>query len=363
MVGCRGEAVVLQPGETQVTSGVSGGKYRGFYLLNEGNMGSNKATLDRFDYSTGIYTLNIYAATNPHVVSELGDVGNDLQVYGSKLYAVINCSNLVEVMDLRTAAHLGTIEIPNCRYITFHGGKAYVSSYAGPVQINPEHEQLGYIAEIDTATLKITRKVTVGYQPEEMAIVGGKLYVANSGGYYPPRYDRTLSVVDINTFTEIKKVDIAINIHRVRKDAYGDLYISCRGDYYDKVSKLYVFDTRTETLKDSIDIPVSDFCINGDTAYIFSNDWKAKGSKGTITYSRLNVLTEQPIDGNFIDADVAANIKCPYGIAVNPETGEIFLCDAKSYVIPGTLYCLDGTGHERWHVTTGDIPAHIVFFK
>ena len=38
--------------------------YKGFYLLNEGNMGSNKATLDFYDFATGIYTRNIYAERN-----------------------------------------------------------------------------------------------------------------------------------------------------------------------------------------------------------------------------------------------------------------------------------------------------------
>ena len=54
----------------------------GFYLLNEGNMGSNKATIDYFDYESGIYTVNMYAEANPTKVKELGDVGNDIKVYG-----------------------------------------------------------------------------------------------------------------------------------------------------------------------------------------------------------------------------------------------------------------------------------------
>ena len=32
----------------------------GFFLLNEANMGSNKSTLDYYDYGTGKYTHNIY---------------------------------------------------------------------------------------------------------------------------------------------------------------------------------------------------------------------------------------------------------------------------------------------------------------
>ena len=75
-------------------------------------MGSNKSTLDYYDYETGKYTRNIYAERNPGVVKELGDVGNDLQIYGERLYAVINVSHLIEVMDVRTAKHIGKISIP-----------------------------------------------------------------------------------------------------------------------------------------------------------------------------------------------------------------------------------------------------------
>ena len=64
----------------------------GMYLVNEGNMGSNKCTLDYLDFVNGYYIRNLYSERNPDVVKELGDVGNDIQIYGSKLYVVVNCS-------------------------------------------------------------------------------------------------------------------------------------------------------------------------------------------------------------------------------------------------------------------------------
>ena len=136
----------------------------GMYLLNEGNMGSNKADIDYLDYRTAVYARGIYAEKNPNVVKELGDVGNDIQIYGNKLYAVINCSHKVEVMDVRTCKRIGQVDIPNCRYIRFAKGKAYVSAYVGPVAIDP-NAQLGAVYEVDTTSLAVTRKVTVGYQP------------------------------------------------------------------------------------------------------------------------------------------------------------------------------------------------------
>ena len=83
----------------------------GMYILNEGNMGSNKASIDYVDFENGLYARNLYAERNPTVIKELGDVGNDLQIYGSKLYAILNSSHKVEVMDARTLVRIGQIEI------------------------------------------------------------------------------------------------------------------------------------------------------------------------------------------------------------------------------------------------------------
>ena len=361
LFGCRDDDPVLQPTKTVVTTENQEESIQGFYLLNQGNMGSNKATLDYFDYTTGIYTKNIYAATNPNVVSELGDVGNDLAIYGNKLYAVINCSNFVEVMDAKTAKHIGSIEIPNCRYITFYNGKAYVSSYAGPVQVGSNNDQIGYVAEIDTATLQITRTVTVGYQPEEIAVVNKKLYVANSGGYRVPNYDSTISVIDLSTFTEIKKIDVAINLHRLKADKYGDLYVTSRGDYYDVPSNLYVIDTENDCIKKNLNIAASNIAIAGDSAYIYSTAWSSISNKNVVSFGIINVKTEEIITRNFISDGTDAEIEVPYGIAVNPITKEIFVTDAKSYVIPGTLFCFNSNGTLKWSVTTGDVPAQFAF--
>ena len=115
----------------------SDGKIVGFYLLNEGPMGYNKSTIDYYDYSTGIYEKNIFQAVNPDIPPTLGDVGNDIQIYGSRLYAVINRSNNVLVMDAQDARYIDQVPVRNCRYIVFHDRYAYVSSYADAPELDP----------------------------------------------------------------------------------------------------------------------------------------------------------------------------------------------------------------------------------
>lgn len=363
---CRTDQVgqqIIPSTWTRVTQPAPGGSVKGFFLLNEGNMGSNKATIDYFDYETGYYMKNIFAERNPNVVKELGDVGNDLQIYGDKLYAVINCSNIVEVMDLSTAKHLGVISIPNCRYMAFHDGYAYVSSYAGPVQIDP-NARLGYVAKVDTATLKVVAECVVGYQPEEMVVVGDKLYVANSGGYRVPLYDNRVSVIDLNSFTEIKKIEVAINLHRMEVDNNGNIYVSSRGDYYGTPSRTMVIDTRTDQVSDHLNpLPCSNMALSGDYLYLYSTQWSYTTGSNQISFNKVNIRTGSVSPGNFITDGTDQKITVPYGLAVNPESGEFFVTDARDYVNPGILYCFNADGTKRWEVETGDIPAHIVFTR
>ena len=111
-----------------------------------------------------------------------------------------------------------------CIRDSFKDKYAYVSSYAGPVKIDP-NARLGYVARVDTTTLTVKDTCVVGYQPEEMVIVGNKLYVANSGGYRVPNYDRTVSVIDLNTFKVIKTIDVGIKMC-IRDRSYSPLMTS-----------------------------------------------------------------------------------------------------------------------------------------
>ena len=342
---------VTTPEETDVV---------GFYLLNEGNMGSNMATIDYMDFKTGTYNRNIYATVNPTMVKELGDVGNDIKIYGNKLYAVINVSNFIEVMDAKTAKHLGTIPLENGRYITFANGKAYATSYAGPVTIDPK-APLGKVVEIDTINLSVTRQVTVGYQPDELEVVGNNLYVANSGGYRAPDYDKTISVIDLSTFKETKKIDVEVNLHRIKKDSEGDLYVTSRGNYRDISSNLFVIDSKTHQIKKKFDIPVSNFTIDDDKLYFFSNEFSYTTFEYTKSYGVIDTKTEQVINKTLVNDPVIKNIETPYGIAVNPKTKDIFITDVGNYVSMGYVYCFDKNGVFKWKTAGGNIPAHFAF--
>jgi DNA-binding beta-propeller fold protein YncE len=348
-------------------------KIAGMYILNEGNMGSNKCTLDYLDFTTSVYMRNIYPERNPTVVKELGDVGNDIQIYGDKLYVVVNCSHKMEVLDACTGVRITQIDIPNCRYVRFYREHAYVSSYVSGGLIDP-NAPLGAVFKVDTATLQIVDKVTVGYQPEEMEVLGEYLYVANSGGYRVPFYDNTVSVVELERFKQVKKITVGLNLHRIKKDAYGRLWVSSRGNYNDVESpygsvpsNLFVLEKKTGyndmIVTDTIGVPCSNMTIHGDSLYLYSYEYDNQDGDSELTYAIINVRTKEVVSRNFITDGTENEIKMPYGIAVHPETGAIYVTDAKNYVSTGTLSCYDKNGKREWRVQTGDIPAHTVFLK
>ena len=367
LLSCRTDEVTypseyeVLPMESRELSSFASNEPIGMYLLNEGNMGSNKATIDYVDFCNGCYVRNIYGERNPNVVKELGDVGNDIQIYGNRLYAVINCSHKVEVMDARTCRRIGQVDIPNCRYICFHAGKAYISSYVGPVSIDP-NAQLGAVFEVDTATLEITRKVTVGYQPEELVVYNEHIYVVNSGGYRAPDYDSTMSVISLKDFRQVQKIPVCLNPHRLRQDQYNQLWITSRGDYKDVQPQLTCFSPATNSQLSIANAPAaSEMVIIGDSMYFYGTHWSEQTMSNQITYGIFDIRKQTLVSEHFITDGTEQEIKIPYGIQVNPYNGDIYVTDAKNYVSSGQLHCYSREGKRKWSVRTGDIPAHMCF--
>ena len=372
MSACRNDVMVVPMEDINTGGKVVKSEIVGMYLLNEGNMGSNKSTLDYLDLSgnepTVHYLRNIYSERNPNTVMMLGDVGNDIQIYGSRLWLVINCSNKVEVAQSSNAIRIGKVDIPNCRYVTFSDRYAYVSSYVGAVY-STSTSPLGSVYKVDTLSLAKVDSCSVGYQPEEMAIIGDKLYVANSGGYQGMTgqgYESTLSVIDLDRMQETEKIVVAPNLHRVRKDKYDQLWVTSRGNYMESESKIYWLGKGADgkmQVVGHLDQPVSDLCIVGDSLYFYGSQYNEVTMKNTITYGIINVRTHKIVSTSLSDSQEIQKIRMPYGIIVNPIHRDFYLMDAKNYVSSGELLHFLPDGTFDWKVKTGDIPAHAVFLK
>jgi len=358
LYSCRKDDDVVMPTITDTGHTIIS-DYTGLYVLCEGNMGSNKATLDYLDLKSGQYYQNIFPSRNPNQVKELGDVGNDIKIYGQRLWMVINCSNKVEVCTADSARSYGHVDIPNCRFLAFDQGYAYVSSYVGKVG---GASVLGSVYKIDTLSLQIKGQITVGYQPEEMAVVDGKLYVANSGGYNALQgmdYDCRISVIDLKTFTLERHIDVAPNLFRLRADKYGQLWTTTYGDHITTPSRLYLLSKDASTgqmaVAKTFDIPVTDIAFRGDSLCFIGVDDTHEDADYYCS-GVINTKTHALVSDKLVDN--LENIETAYGLMVHPVTGDVYVMDATNYVSNGWLFCYDAKGQFKWKASTGDIPGH-----
>lgn len=316
----------------------------GFYILNEGGFNSNNASLSYYNLENGSVVNGFFAQKNGR---GLGDTGNDIQIYGSKMYIVVNASNTVEVVDAKTVKSIKQISFVDAdkkigrqpRSIVFNKNKAFVSSFDGTVAV------------IDTASLNIEKYITVGRSPDGMAIANNKIYVANSGGLDYPNYDKTVSVIDLNTLTETKKIEVVLNPGAVTATADGRIYVKSGGNYADIKPSLTIIDSKTDMVKSSKEFSGGAMTIVGDKAYFLK-------AKGIIEYDlKTDAITKENVitDGT--------EIKISYGLNYDKVNEQFLVCDAQSYSGTGVVMCFSKEGKLLYKVDAGVLPNNVVFLN
>lgn len=187
-------------------------------VLNTGNWNSNDAEISTYNLETKSVEGGLFRKANN---IQLGDLGQDFMVVGDEIYITVNGSKLVFVTDMDLKVKK-SIEIPfgegkmSPRYMAQDGGKVYVTYYEG------------FLAEITPGSHSV-RTTAVGSYPESLCIRNGKAYVANSGF----GYDNTVSVVDLASFKEEKKIVVNPNPQFVVADKEGKNLYVCSWDTFD----------------------------------------------------------------------------------------------------------------------------------
>ena len=308
----------------------------GIYALNQGGFNKNNSTLTYYDYTTKALTPDMFSVAN---TTTLGDTGNDLGIYGSKMYIVVNNSNVIFITNKKTSKIIKQITLNQPRNVVFYKTNAFVTSYDGTVSV------------IDTTSLAITKTITVGHNPEQMAIANGKLYVANSGGF-DPTPATTVSVIDLVTLAETKKVTVISNPISVAADSFGNIYILSLGDYNTILAGMTIIDSKTDVVKPAPSVSLGyniPIYAQGDFVYYPTADKKiAVYNAKTQTLSSVNFITDDTV------------IATPSAISGDPQTGEIFVGTTPSYTVNGTLYAFDKTGKKEYSIATGITPGKIV---
>lgn len=352
-------------------------KYENVLFCDEGIWQSDNGQLSFYDGEKHAVTNDWFAAVNK---TKLGDTPNDMiQVNDTLIAIAVNWSNLVQFIRPDGSACGATEAIPNNRKMCVDdSGNLYITSYAHVC--GTQTFTKGFVARIDPKTKKVNATVEVGWEPEGIRYYGGKLFVANSGGYSFSEghdYENTISVIDAATMKVVKEVpleydfgqdgtmDRVLNLYGPMSQSGKYLCINSSGDYYSAPASTVIFNCEDYSYS------VFEFASTTSTSY----DGKFY-SVGT-SYSYLtggydiSVNTIDPSKGTvsegIISDEITSTIKAmenPFDIFISPYTGKVYVTDACSYASSGLLYVFDKNGKSVGDaLKTYVSPGHFVALK
>ncbi len=315
------------------------------YLLNEGSWSGNNAEISRINITQGTIDPEWFSRVNGR---GLGDVAQDLVLYGSRLYCTVWNSGIVEVIDPTTGRSIKQIGFAGRgpRYIVCHEGKVYVSCYDRSV------------VRIDTVSLEIEATCPLsGMQPEQMCLCGENLVVCNSWEYASDGtttlYDNSVSVVDLATFTETDKIVVGINPTRIQALDENRCVVACAGNYGVEEASAKVLDLTTQELT-SLAQAATAMDLHDGTLYHYITTYDAQWNPAALFFrTDMTTLETTPIF-------TSVSMPYAYGISIDRTTGDIYLCNSP-YTSTGDVYCYSPDGTLRWQVEAGFFCKKVVF--
>ena len=297
------------------------------YVLNSGMDGNNNASLTLYDVENGTVTQRFFENQNKR---RLGDTGQDIIVYGDRMYIAMFGESTIEVTDLeaREIKQIRTEGQP--RNFVAYGGKIYVTYFNG------------FVARIDTSSLEVEATVKVGRNPEQLAVANGKLFVANSGGLdfnTETGYDKTVSVVDIASFMEEKKIEVVINPCDVIADSNGSVYVVSIGNYMDIPNAIQKINASTDEVTVMTGFNGTCLTAAGNTLYTVHMQYDEYWNQ-TITYYAYDMLNNMVLSNHFIGE---TKIDTPYKICSDAVSGDVFITSS-DYISDGDVYIFNKSG-------------------
>ena len=302
------------------------------FVINQGNFYDGIAgSLDALTVD-GRYERDVFARQNGGMT--LGDTPQAGVIYGTKLYVVAYESNLVWVLDRKTAKIVKRLEIKAPENVCASAGKVFVTTNDG------------YLNALDTLTMTFDARVAVGPNPMGCAVRNDEIFVAVSDGYnYNDNYvnGRKVAVVNPHSMQVVREIAVGLNPTQVVAGADA-VYVVCSGNYADVLPEVWkITDETAEKWTSATHVAALK---NGEIMMMnVQTDW---------TTHTTSVVYSPSLSGELPPA--------PTGVFVS-ENGHIFVTsDAKlyDYVSSGSVYEYDEAGRFLRKFSAGAHPYGVV---
>lgn len=317
----------------------------GVLVVNEGLFQQNNSSLSWVDFTTDGVNGEIF---EQKANRQLGDTGNDIGRYGSKIYVVVNVSSTIEVLDATSGNPVKQINMlsngvpKQPRFAEFIDGKVFVSCFDG------------YVDVIDTTSLEVIQRIPVGANPDGIHLANNRLYVANSGGLSYPDVDSTLSVIDPFSMTEVSRVVVGKNPQRVISDVNGNIYVITQTGLNTLNSQLVKVNPQTLEVNAIYNWMVNRMERIGTNLLLYIS------SSGNSSIQLFDPQSETIVNPNFIDAGLFTTF---YGAQYDAARNQIYCFDAMSYVNSGYIRIFSANGMHIKNIQVGLNPSKLLIYE
>lgn len=315
----------------------------GIFVLCEGLWRQDNSTL-WFIGDDGTVVRDVVGTFNPQL--RLGDTGTDVHVRGDSIWVVVNTSRSIELFHRRTGAWLARLRFEDLR-------EPYAMAFVNDSVAVCTFLNDATIAEFDPRRMTVrVERVAVGAAPEGIAVLAGRIYVANSGLGDLRRSEQGAGTVTVLSASDLSTVDTISGLPNVRSvvadPRTGRVWCIYRHlvSMPDSLGGVVAYDAATATITEHYRLraPTS-ACIDPRSGSLYV--LHAGG------VSRIVAGTLKPIvDRQGQDAW--------YGLAWDSRRGRLIIANARTYVTDGEVLFADTSGAIVRRVDVGVNPGRMV---
>jgi YVTN family beta-propeller protein len=306
------------------------------FICNEGNFQFNNASISLYDPQTGNVIADIYKPNNNN--QSIGDVCQSLYWFNQKIYAVLNNSGKVVVVNENDYNKTGQISnLTSPRYfLPISNSTAYVSDlYSNSISI------------VDLNSLTKIGSISCSGWTEEMVLSFGKVFVCNLKKDY-------LYVIQTSTNQITDSINVGYGSTSIVKDKNEKLWVACTGDSLkNSLPKLVCINPISNHIEKTFSFPY----------YSQSPSQLKINSNGDQLYFLNKNIYKMTINDVSLpqQAFINSGNKLFYALGINPKNENIYVSDAIDYVQRGKINIYNQSGTLQNSFNAGIIPGNIIF--
>jgi len=296
-------------------------------------------TMSRIDMTTGLVSNDILT-----LGSDVECAPNQIVIRDTLAYVINSLTDEIQIINLNTEATVDFIDLPagsNPYWMAFYDDRyAYVTLLKN-----------NSVARVDVISRTLVQEDSVGLSPGGITICNYKAYIGVTSLNDEYVYGQgKLAIYDIRGDSLLKQFNVGKNPNNLAVDSAGRVHVVCTGDYWSVWGIVYLIDSDTDIIIDSLYLGGSPggIAIGPDNvAYLAAGGWVSDGYLYAYDAQTLTVLH-----------DVGSPLIVGYGCM-----GAVAYQDTTVFSIGyfDSIEKTDTSGVIAGTYAVGDVPVHLDF--